>query len=198
MQYFIAKNNYSYDLQFTKVRDVKSPTRGTEKSAGIDFYIPQFDDKLVGDLINKNPSLFSVPHTRWTYKVSVPAFNLPKTSDRKGLILMPHERILIPSGIHVKIPSGFALIAFNKSGVASKKGLDILACVVDEDYQGEIHLNVVNTSHTESVDIVAGEKLVQFILLPILYAKLQEIKTLEELYPHTTERGTGGFGSTGV
>lgn len=169
-------------LYFTKVRNVKSPTRGTKRSAGIDFYVPEFDERFIVDLKSKNGSIM------FEYDGEKPIPNI---------VLYPHNRILIPSGIYVKIHHNFALIAHNKSGVASKKGLDILASVVDEDYQGEIHLNVVNTG-TENVIIQPGEKLVQFILIPVLYAKLQEVETLEGLYPEITERGTGGFGSTGV
>lgn len=169
-------------LYFTKVRNVKSPTRGTKKSAGIDFYVPEFDKKFIADLKSKNESI---------------VFEYDNEKSISNIVLCPHNRILIPSGIHVKIHHNFALIAYNKSGVASKKGLDILASVIDEDYQGEIYLNVVNTG-TESVIIRPGEKLIQFILIPVLYAKLQEIETLKELYPEITERGTGGFGSTGI
>jgi len=193
-----AEFNQMTPLFFTKVRNVKSPTRGTELSAGIDFYIPEFDDKMVSDVIDKNPALFSGPQIRWTQGILTPSLELPETKYPTGILLMPHERILIPSGIHVKIHHKFALIAHNKSGVASKKGLDVLANVVDEDYQGEVHLSLVNTSNTEPVGIISGDKILQFILIPVLYAKLQEIETLEGLYPLKTKRGADGFGSTGV
>ena len=88
-----------------------------------------------------------------------------------------------------------ALIAFNKSGVALKKNLFVGACVVDEDYQGEIHLHVVNVG-TQSITIEGGEKLVQLVLLPVFYDTIEELKQ-EEWFSTTTERGAGGFGSTG-
>ena len=59
----------------------------------------------------------------------------------------PGDRFFIPSGIKANVPEGYALIAMNKSGVALKKGLMVGACVVDSDYQGEIHLHLVNTSY---------------------------------------------------
>jgi len=162
-------------MKYTKIRDVKSPTRGTSQSAGIDFYVPND--------FNHN------------YPLSIP----------------PGGRALIPSGIKVNVPTGFALIAFNKSGVASKTGLIVGACVVDEDYQGEIHLNVINTTQpfeiydadghysTDSgyVTINPGEKLVQFILLPVNYEIPVEV-AIDELYEESSERGEGGFGSTGT
>jgi len=177
-----AMFNQMTPLYFTKVRNVKSPTRGTERSAGIDFYVPEFDERFVSDLKSKNGPII---------------FEYDGEKPIPDIALYPRKRILIPSGIHVKIHHKFALIGHNKSGVASKKGLDILANVVDEDYQGEIHLNVVNTGD-DIVYIIPNEKLVQFILTPVLYAKLQEVDTLEGLYPQQTERGAGGFGSTGV
>jgi len=110
--------------------------------------------------------------------------------------LAPGHSCLIPSGIKADVPSGHALIAFNKSGVAVKKSLYVGACVVDEDYQGEIHINLTNVG-TESVEIKGGEKIVQFILLPVFYDTIEEVK-LENLYEEETVRGEGGFGSTGV
>lgn len=145
------------NLEFVKVKAVKTPTRGTDGSAGIDFYIPD----------NFGP-----------------------------MEVYPGWGALIPSGIHVKVPKGFALIGFNKSGVATKKGLQIGACVIDEDYQGEIHLHLVNTSPAD-VELNPGEKIAQFILLPVNYAMPKEVPTLKALYDTVTERGAGGFGSTG-
>ena len=108
------------------MRGVKTPTRGTKHSAGIDFYVPD---------------------------------------DFEGIEVSPGQKAFIPSGIKVNVPAGHALIAFNKSGVALKKSLFVGACVVDEDYQGEIHLHVVNVGDKTTM-ISPGEKLVQLVLLP--------------------------------
>jgi len=110
-------------------------------------------------------------------------------------IIKPGESALIPSGIHVKIPTGTMLEVRNKSGVASKLGLLVGAEIIDSDYQGEVHLNVWNVSN-KNVQINEGEKLVQMILIPILLPVLEE-SIIEELYVEETERGAGGFGSTG-
>lgn len=138
-----------------KIREVKTPTRGTSKSAGLDFYVPEDFEKTV---------------------------------------LKPHEAVLIPSGIKAYVPEGYAMIAFNKSGVALKHGLDVGACVVDEDYEGEIHLHMTNTSNKEVV-IESGMKLVQFVLLPVNY---EDIEVVNLLPKRDGERGSGGFGSTGA
>lgn len=146
-------------MKIFKTRDVKTPTRGTAGSAGLDFYVP-YD--------------FAGPHT-----------------------LLPGMDANIPSGIKVKVPHGYALIFKNKSGVAVNKGLQVGACVVDEDYQGEVHLHVRNVSpDVQFVD--NGTKIVQALLVPVLYEDVEEVSTEEELFPEKTVRGEGGFGSTGT
>lgn len=144
-------------MRISKIREVKTPTRGTSQSAGIDFYVP---------------------------------------NDFEETALAPGENAFIPSGIKVDVPSGHALIAFNKSGVALKKSLFIGACVVDEDYQGEVHLHVVNVG-TDATQILPGEKLVQLVLVPVFYDTI-EVVDEGQLFSAVTDRGTGGFGSTGT
>jgi dUTPase len=68
-------------------------------------------------------------------------------------------------------------------------------CVVDFEYQGEIHINVINTS-SKVVRIYAGQKLMQFLETPIFTSTIEEVKTLENLYKGATSRGPDGFGST--
>jgi dUTP pyrophosphatase len=147
-------------IQFKKVRDVKSPTRGTNGSAGLDFYIPE-------------------------------NFNGGNVYQ-----LDPNKSVNIPSGIHIKFPRGYALVAFNKSGISTKKELVVGACVIDSDYQGEIHLHLINVSALTQF-LSPGDKITQFLLLPAPPCSVEEVDTLEELYPEETERGMGGFGSTG-
>lgn len=108
--------------------------------------------------------------------------------------LPPGDSALIPSGIKVEIPDETVLIAFNKSGVSTKQGLQVGACVIDSDYKGEIHLHVFNyTNQIQFID--PGQKLVQFVLLPYYQAVLFE--TVEGSFDET-ERGEKGFGSTGL
>ena len=146
-------------MKISKIRNVKTPTRGTIGSAGIDFYVPN---------------------------------DYPNSLRR----VAPGERYFIPSGIKANVPEGYALIAMNKSGVALKKGLMVGACVVDSDYQGEIHLHLVNTG-TNDVTIEAGEKLTQFLLIPVDHCPV-EVVDETDLFDDETTRGSGGFGSTGV
>lgn len=118
-------------------------------------------------------------------------------NDFKSVTLAPGESVLIPSGVRARLPLHTALIAFNKSGIATKKRLQVGAQVVDCDYQGELHLHHYNCG-TESVLISPGDKIVQFILTPIIKAKLIECQSEEEVFPTQSERGIGGFGSTGT
>ena len=151
-------------MKFLKIRDVKTPQRGTSQSAGIDFFIPN---------------------------------DHPTNNMDKSIFVQPGQSALIPSGIKAKVPQGYALVAMNKSGVATKKGLAVGACVVDEDYQGEIHLHVVNVGD-KTVTLEPGEKLVQMLLIPVFYAIPKEVNSEEELFGgEQTDRGQGGFGSTG-
>lgn len=143
------------NMLIKKIREVKTPARGTSKSAGLDFFVP--DD-----------------------------FEKSK--------VWPGKSILIPSGIKAQVPEGYALIAFNKSGVATKEGLGVGACVVDEDYEGEIHLHMINVGD-KVVDIVPGQKLTQFILIQINYS---DVQVVQEFPTRHSERGSGGFGSTGI
>ena len=145
-------------MKYTRIRNVKNPTRGTPGSAGIDFYVPE---------------------------------------DFNRAIIDPGMALNIPSGLKVKIPEGHALVMMNKSGVATKQNLVVGACVVDEDYQGEIHLHVINAGSTRQI-IEPGQKLVQGLILPVAYTTLEEILFEECLHPEKTKRGAGGFGSTGL
>lgn len=129
-------------------------------------------------------------------------FFVPKhTWETKTCELAPGARVLIPSGIKMEIPAGWAMIFFNKSGVTSKFGLVVGACVVDHGYTGEIHISVINTNNDNPVYIDEGDKLVQGILLPVGLHQLVETD-LDNMYnPNvmlTGTRGAGGFGSTGV
>ena len=189
-------------MKFAKTRLVKSPSRGTQLSAGIDFYVPKFNEHFLHDLLAKNPEIRLSTELETEFESSHVGDGF--------IVIMPHDRILIPSGIHVNFTEeskligsilglsenefGLSLNANNKSGVASKKGLSFLASVVDQDYQNEIHINVVNTSNYPVI-IKEDEKLIQFLLQPVFFNKLKEVE-LKNLYQSESERGLGGFGST--
>lgn len=170
-------------LKFFKTRNVQSPERGTELSAGVDMYIPV--DLSLNELSAIQPIKGQVE-----VKVN------PTTGMLQEFTLMPQRRVLIPSGIKVKFPKGYCGLLVDKSGVASKVGITLLAKLIDEDYQGEIHFNLVNTSDM-AVKFCPGQKITQMVVMPVSYCQPEEVSTIDELYAgEITDRGEGGFGST--
>jgi dUTP pyrophosphatase len=164
---------------FLKIRDVKRPQRKAG-DAGIDFFVPEKNDKFIEDLKEANKEK-----------------ELKLENDQ--IILEPNKDVLIPSGIKSKFGNNLALIAFNKSGVAVKKNLICGACVIDSSYQGEIHLHMINVGNETQV-VNFGEKILQFIPIKIENEPInvKEDVPEDEFYTTKTDRGAGGFGSTGV
>lgn len=112
-------------------------------------------------------------------------------NDFKEVHLRHGDSIMIASGIKVQVPKGFVLILFNKSGVASKQNLDVMACVIDCGYTGEVHINLINNGICGTT-INPGQKIVQGILMPVSLCSLAEGEVDKK-----TQRGENGFGSTG-
>lgn len=119
-------------------------------------------------------------------------------NDLEPIVINPGEMAFIPSGIKANVPEGHALVAMNKSGVAVKKSLLVGACVIDEDYQGEMHIDVKNVG-SEPQTINPGDKIIQLVCLPVNYVPVEEVGSEDELFEGVvTARGEGGFGSTGT
>lgn len=118
-------------------------------------------------------------------------------NDHEPITLKPNEDISIDAGIKVIVPEGYALIFKEKSGVATKKKLTIGACVVDSDYRGVVHLHLFNNGTTDQV-INPGDKITQGLLIPVLLGGTEEISAEDYDKESNTERGEGGFGSTGT
>ena len=106
----------------------------------------------------------------------------------------PGETKLIKTGLSLEIPEGYAGLIYARSGLATKRGLAPAnkVGVVDSDYRGEVMVSLHN--HTNEVkEIDAYERIAQLVITPYLKANFEEVEELED-----TERGTGGFGSTGT
>ena len=105
----------------------------------------------------------------------------------------PHETVLIPTGIALELPVGYAGLIYARSGLATKKGLAPAnkVGVVDCDYRGEVKVALHNHSNTPQT-VAAGERVAQLVITPYITAKFVESDELSR-----TERGAGGFGSTG-
>lgn len=112
----------------------------------------------------------------------------------KEMIFAPHETKLVPTGLAFALPEGYAGLIYARSGLASKRHLAPAnkVGVVDSDYRGEVMVALHNHSNEEQ-KIEAYERIAQFIITPYLKADFDEVEELEE-----SERGAGGFGSTGT
>jgi len=105
----------------------------------------------------------------------------------------PHSTVMIGTGLAMEIPTGWFGAVFPRSGIATKRGLRPANCVpvIDCDYRGEWLIPLHNDSN-ETMTVQAGERIAQLVILP--YQDI-DFKEVDEL--HNTDRGTGGFGSTG-
>lgn len=121
-------------------------------------------------------------------------FYIPDDMPWDTFTIWPGTHLLVPTGIKADIPEGFALFCMEKSSVATK-GLIVGARVCDAEYQGEIHMHVMNVSKVQ-VHIKPGQKLAQFILIPVMNTEVVVINN-RPLFDEVTERGEGAFGSTG-
>lgn len=169
------------EVMFMKSREVKTPFRANQNDAGIDFFLPEMDKKMIQDVMAKNPGKCVVV----------------KGEGAPCILVMPGTRVLIPTGIHTNIlPKNSAFIAFNKSGLSANHGIIVTAQVVDSDYTGEIHIGILNTSD-EYMRFHPGDKIGQFVHIPVFLTNMREITP--EVYRKLTlnsDRGQGGFGSS--
>lgn len=112
----------------------------------------------------------------------------------EAITLKPLERAIVKTGLFIALPIGFEAQVRPRSGLAAKKGITVLNSpgTVDADYRGEIGVILVNLSNEEFV-INDGERIAQLIIAKHERVNWQEVEVLSE-----TERGAGGFGSTGV
>ena len=106
----------------------------------------------------------------------------------------PHKTVLIHTGISVEIPEGYCGLIFARSSLGSKRGLAPAnkVGVIDSDYRGEIMVALHNHSDAEQ-KIENGERIAQMVITPYIKAEFSEVDELS-----STERGAGGFGSTGT
>lgn len=118
-------------------------------------------------------------------------FDLRSTVD---LVLAPGERGLVPTGIAVAIPLGYAGLVQPRSGLATRHGVSIVNTpgLIDSGYRGEIKVITINLDPKEPFEIHRGDKIAQIVFYPVPETKLREVDELP-----SSERGAGGFGSSG-
>ncbi|MGN1153924.1 MAG: dUTP diphosphatase [Candidatus Gastranaerophilaceae bacterium] len=109
------------------------------------------------------------------------------------IILKPLERTLVPTGLKIELEHGYEAQIRPRSGLSIKHGITLINCVgtVDEDYRGEVCVPVVNLSN-ETYAIQPQERVAQMIIAKVEQAKIEVVTELSD-----TQRGEGGFGSTG-
>ncbi len=106
----------------------------------------------------------------------------------------PGETVIIPTGIALSIPKGFEVQIRPRSGIAAKNSISVLNTpgTIDADYRGEIKVILINLSKN-FFEVENGNRIAQMVVCPVVKAQLEEVNSLSD-----TDRGTGGFGSTGT
>ena len=138
--------------------------------------------------------------------VNTSRFNLPQyaTAQAAGLDLManieevitlkPLERCFVPTGLYIELPDGYEAQVRPRSGLAAKLGITVLNSpgTIDPDYRGELKVILVNLSN-ETVTISSGERIAQLVIAKFERIEWERVEVLS-----TSDRGAGGFGSTGT
>jgi dUTP pyrophosphatase len=150
------------------------------------------------DIIGPTITLVRLPHGEGldlpSYETAGAAGMDVRAAVSDQMTLAPGARALVPTGFVFEIPQGFEVQVRPRSGLAFKNGITCLNTpgTIDSDYRGEVKVLLVNLSQEDFV-IERGMRIAQLVVAPVVQAKMQEAGTVS-----TTERGTGGFGSTGV
>ena len=136
-----------------------------------------------------NQSRFSLPE----YQTPLSAGMDLRANIKESISLEPLQRALVPTGLYVELPAGYEMQIRPRSGLAAKQGITVLNApgTIDADYRGEIKVILVNLS-PETVIINDGERVAQAV---VARCEQVEWESVDEL--SSTERGEGGFGSTG-
>lgn len=115
-------------------------------------------------------------------------------AERPGITLLPSQRILVPTGLHVAIPDGYEMQVRPRSGLALKQGLSLVNApgTIDSDYRGPLGILLINHGDAP-IEITHGQRIAQGVVVPVAQASFEIVDNLDD-----TDRGLGGFGSTGT
>jgi dUTP pyrophosphatase len=149
--------------------------------------------------VRETESRIDVAAVRLDRELSLPVYAKPGDAGldlraSEPANLAPGERRLVPTGLAVAIPEGHAGFVLPRSGLAMQKGVTVLNApgLIDSGYRGELKVLLINHG-AEPVAIVRGERIAQLVIQPVAPARLVEVERLPD-----SDRGTGGFGSTGA
>jgi dUTP pyrophosphatase len=116
------------------------------------------------------------------------------SAERGTMVVEPGQRVAVATGLVLEIPAGFEAQVRPRSGLAISRGLTVVNApgTIDSDYRGELKVLLVNLG-SEAVSIERGERIAQLVIAPVTRARFVTAKKLSD-----SERGSGGFGSTGT
>lgn len=136
-----------------------------------------------------NRSAFELPQ----YATALSAGLDLKANITEDMLIAPHQRVLVPTGIFIELPDGYEAQIRPRSGMASKFGITVANApgTIDPDYRGEVKVALVNIS-TEAFTLKPGERVAQMVVARFERVEWQTVDELSD-----TERGAGGFGHTG-
>ena len=133
-------------------------------------------------------------------ELAMPAYAHPGDAgldlvSRERLVLAPGARAVVPTGIAIALPSGYAAFVLPRSGLAARSGLGLVNApgTIDAGYRGEISVVCINHDRHEPIEIARGDRIAQLVVMPIAQARLIEVDALPG-----SHRGASGFGSTGT
>jgi dUTP pyrophosphatase len=111
-----------------------------------------------------------------------------------GVTLEPGERAVIPTGISIALPDGYVAFVMPRSGLAAQHGIGLVNSpgTIDAGYRGEISVVMINSDPVNSFSVAVGDRIAQLVIQPMVRARFVPVTELPG-----TERGVGGFGSTG-
>lgn len=175
--------------------DYQKSLQGIEESLGMSFQ--EMEDEINNSLRQRKVRVETINDDAVFPKYAYPSdsgFDLHSTQD---LEVGPFGRILVPTGLKISFDEGYEIQVRPKSGLAIKQGLTVLNTpgTVDQGYTGEIQVIVFNTND-HSVIIPKGMKVGQAVLCPVVQGKYVTFEKVNEI--ETKDRGTNGFGSTGI
>ena len=181
--------------------DAHVPTRAHNTDAGMDLYaLPvEYTDeekKAYKSVVDQNVTyakFFDLFGGTGIFGDTFLSEEQKAAIDISKIVIMPHETKMISTGIAIAVPTGYMGCIYARSGLASKKSLAPANCVgiVDSDYRGEVKVALHNYSDKNQI-IDVGERIAQLVIQPISLCTPVEVEELDE-----TDRGIGGFGSSG-
>ena len=112
----------------------------------------------------------------------------------ENILIKPKEKAIIPTGLACSIPKNYEIQIRPRSGLAAKNNLTVLNSpgTIDSDYRGELKIILINLGN-DNFEVKNGMRVAQMVVCPVEIAEIEEVKSLEG-----TDRGNGGFGSTGI